>query len=100
MMFNDSRLEHLRYNTTLAISNIFLPGYTSGDSAEIHNLYKTPGLGLCMSTSGDFSDQINSVKTKGKRFAGWVLCTFMIKEVIPMITLYKSLVLSILEYCC
>jgi hypothetical protein len=41
-----------------------------------------------------------NVITKASRMAGWVLRTFKTRERQVMLTLYKQLVLSQLEYCC
>ena len=44
-----------------------------------------------------FNKQVNSVIEKGKNTMSWILQTFKTRSLTPMLTLYKSLLLSILE---
>jgi hypothetical protein len=53
-----------------------------------------------MSNDCTFRPHIQSVITKASRMAGWVLRLFKTRERQVMLTLYKQLVLSQLEYCC
>ena len=99
-MFNDLKYEHIRYNCTDAIANIFLPGYTAGKDIIIQSKFSTRDLGICISAAADFSEHIEAVKVKGKQMAGWILRTFKTREAKPMMTLFKSLVLPLMEYCC
>ena len=46
-----------------------------------------------------FKQQINAISEKAKNLISWILRTFKTREYEVMITLYKSLVLPILEYC-
>ena len=57
-------------------------------------------LGVIMSKDCTFRPHIQNVITKASRMAGWVLRTFKTRERQVMLTLYKQLVLSQLEYCC
>jgi hypothetical protein len=57
-------------------------------------------LGVIMSKNCTFGPHIQNVITKACRMAGWVLRTFKTRERQVMLTLYKQLVLSQLEYCC
>ena len=52
-----------------------------------------------MSNDCSFDKQIEKVITKAKSLISWILRTFKTREVKPMLLLYKSLVLPILEYC-
>ena len=53
-----------------------------------------------MSSSGRFKQQITSVIATGNQLYGWVLRTFSTRQKLPMVTLWKSLIRSKLEYCC
>ena len=57
-------------------------------------------LGVIMSSSGTFENQVNQCSTKGSQMAGQILRTFRTRESGPMLLLYKALVLPFLEYCC
>ena len=100
MLFNDAKFEHLRYNSSNSISNIFLPGYIASSGNAIDMIYKCRDLGVCMSASGSFEEHIDEVVLKCKRLTGWILRTFISREAEHMVTLFKSLVLPIIEYGC
>ena len=53
-----------------------------------------------MEDSVTFGAHIDDISKRGARQAGWVLRTFISRDSKTMLTLYKSLVLPILEYCC
>ena len=46
-----------------------------------------------------FEKQISSVIEKAKNTMSWILRTFKTRSLVAMMTLYKSLLLPILEYC-
>ena len=51
-----------------------------------------------MSSDCSFEKHILSVSSRCSRFAGWILRTFASRDKITMLTLFKSLVLSRLDY--
>ena len=51
-----------------------------------------------MSSDCSFEKHILSVSSRCSRLAGWILRTFASRDKITMLTLFKSLVLSILDY--
>ena len=57
-------------------------------------------LGVLMSSSANFDTHIKNTVVAANLKAGWVLRTFQTREPELMITLWKSLVLPILDYCC
>ena len=52
-----------------------------------------------MSSNGSFSEHIEQVCTKARNMCSWILRTFHDRSPILMITLWKSLVQPILDYC-
>ena len=60
---------------------------------------KLKDLGVIMSSSGRFDDQIEKVVKKVNQMMGWVLRTFKTRDPRPMLALYKAVVLPYLEYC-
>ena len=99
MVFNESKFEHMRYNSSDSISNLFFPGYKTGDGSNIKTICSTKDLGILQSNGADYTEQIETLKTKGRRMAGWILRTFKTRERRPMLILFKSLVLPVVEYC-
>ena len=57
--------------------------------------------GLCVQMSSDFiwSAHISTIAEEGKRMLFWVLEFFLDRSRLTMLTLYKSMVRSKLEYC-
>ena len=55
-------------------------------------------LGIFMSSKCSFEFHINNLCKKCSNLSGWILITFITRESITMTTLFKSLVLSRLEY--
>ena len=51
-----------------------------------------------MSKDGSFDSHISSLSRKCKNLAGWILRSFVSRDKLTMLTLYKSLVISRLDY--
>ena len=52
-----------------------------------------------MSASNSFNDQIDNLIDKGKQISSWILRTFISRNQSELLTLWKSLVLPVIEYC-
>ena len=57
-------------------------------------------LGVNFNEDLSWTDHVYSITKKAKQKAGWVLSVFRSRSPLVMKTLYKSLVRSLLEYCC
>ena len=57
-------------------------------------------LGVYLSDDCTWSYHINKMTVEARKIAAWVLGAFRDRSAVTMITLYKSLVRSKLEYCC
>ena len=55
-------------------------------------------LGITMSSDCTFNVHINSLSKRCKNLAGWILRTFISRDKLTMLTLFKALVLSRLDY--
>ena len=53
-----------------------------------------------MSNDASFKEHINSIIKTAKNKMGWILRTFRTRDKKSMLTLWKSLVRPILDYCC
>ena len=51
-------------------------------------------LGVLMSADGSFDHHISVISKKCSSIAGWILRTFTSRDRTPMLTLFKSIVLS------
>ena len=56
-------------------------------------------MGVTMCRDGTFKKHIQTTVKTAQNQCSWILRTFMTREVIPMITLWKSLVQCKLDYC-
>ena len=82
MEFNSTKFEH--YN----------PKPTTDIAPE-----SVRDLGIIMSSSASFNEHINQRVDKLKSKIGWILRTFQTRDILPMLTLWKTLVLCEREYC-
>ncbi|KAL5250292.1 hypothetical protein ACHWQZ_G016138 [Mnemiopsis leidyi] len=60
----------------------------------------TRDLGVYLSDDCTWSYHINKLTAEARKMAAWVLGAFRYRSAVTMITLFKSLVRSKLEYCC
>ena len=97
MSFNNNKFQHINYCT--GTKNITYT-YKAQDGSPINSVEQVIDLGVTLSCDGTFKTHINNVARKARGQAGWILRTFRTRETIPMLTLYKSLVVPLLEYCC
>ena len=98
MKFNDSKFEHLHYSS-LPI-NAINTSYQAPDGNTITMQPNVRDLGVCLSNDATFTEHITSTAKKARGQLGWILRTFRTRDPLPMMTLYKSLVVPLLEYCC
>ena len=57
-----------------------------------------PDLGIIMSKDCSFNSHISSLSRKCNNLAGWILRSFVSRDRLTMLTLFKSLVISRLDY--
>ena len=97
MLLNDTKLELLRYG--LSQLNKSSTQYTTPAGLQITPNDHTKDLGVTMPDDCSFRKQIDKVITKAKSLISCILQSFKTRKTKPMLQLYKSLVLPILEYC-
>ena len=91
------KFELLRYGDNAEIKSE--TQYTSNTGLVIKEEDQVRDLGVTMHSSGSFSPQIQKLVAEGRKQCGWILRTFNTRDTLPMLTLWKSLVMSRLEYC-
>ena len=97
MELHGDKFELLRYGSDSEIKAE--TEYISNTGLIIKEESQVRDLGVTMHSSGSFSPQIQKLVTEGKKQCGWILRTFNTRDKLPMLTLWKSLVMSRLEYC-
>ena len=97
MTFNNKKLNLLRYGNNKTLKEE--TSYQCPDGSEILEKAHVKDLGVIMSDSGGFSEHINILCEKARDMCSWILRTFRSRSPETMKTLWKSLVLPILDYC-
>lgn len=98
MAFNSDKFEHMSYKASNKQPE-FKPEYTDNTGKTIQTSENVKDLGVYMSSNASFNHHINVTASKARQMCGWILRTFTTRAKLPMLTLYKSLVLSQLDYC-
>ena len=97
MLFNSKKLELIRYGSNHHLKE--QTHYLAPDGSIIPEKTHIRDLGVIMSNSGTFSEHINTTCEKARNMCSWILRTFRSRSPVLMKTLWKSLVLPILDYC-
>ena len=99
MKLNDTKFELLRYGPNAVVKE--QTHYLSPSGEKIETKAFVKDLSVLMSDDCVFKQQINTVYwiEKAKNLISWILRTFSSRSPTTMITLYKSLVIPIVEYC-
>jgi hypothetical protein len=106
MELHEKKFEVLNYtlNSSSLLSNLpftaELKSYNTSDDHDIQPTTVVKDLGVYLSSDRSWSTQINHLVQSGKKIAAWVLSVFRDRSPLLMLTLYKSMVRSRLEYCC
>ena len=97
MELHGDKFELLRYGNNEDLRKD--TSYASNLGSVITEEENVIDLGVTMNRTGTFTQQIANLITEGNKLCGWILRTFATREEQPMITLWKSLARSRLEYC-
>ena len=74
--------------------------YEVSNGNLLHPVEKVKDLGVTLSSDLTWGSHINTIALRARKVAAWVLSAFKTRNRLTMLTLYKSLVRSHLEYCC
>ena len=74
--------------------------YTLPNGLVLSRESSVQDLGICISDDFSFQSHINQISQKANLKCSWILSVFQSRESNLMLTLFKSLILNILEYCC
>ena len=96
MELNASKLKCLRYGPNSDLQQF---PYKSNTGCTIEERGHLKDLGVTMCRDGTFKKHIQTTVKTAQNQCSWILRTFMTREVIPMLTLWKSLVQCKLDYC-
>ena len=99
MEFNCDKFELLRYRSRLSQEFQSQSSYLSYNGSSIPEKQHVRDLGVTLSNDASFSEHIMERCEIVKSKISWILRTFSSRHRIPMLTLWKSLILCHLEYC-
>ena len=74
--------------------------YQLPDHSTLFETMDLRDLGIQVSASGSWTNHINNIVEKAKGASAWVCSVFKSRHKEVMITLFKSIIRSHLEYCC
>ena len=76
-------------------------GYlVANDDTPINQVDCCKDLGLKFDDNASFHTHIDEKVAKARQLCNYILRTFRTRSAYPLISVYKSIVLPILEYCC
>ena len=99
MEFHCDKFELMRYRTAASKEAQNQSSYESFDGSVINEVQHVRDLGVTLSNDATFKQHIHERCELAKDKISWVLRTFRSRERLPMLTLWKSLILSHVEYC-
>ena len=97
MSFNATKFEHLQYRVNQQI--VHDHQYFTEDGSPVMKTTELKDLGVVMDGDASFDIHIQTMITKARRQAGWILRAFRTRDQVNMMILLKATVLPILEYC-
>ena len=106
MLLHEKKFEVLNYvlNTSSLLRQLpFTSGckeYTTTEGHVIEPAKSVRDLGVLLSSDRSWSPHIEQTVQSGRKMASWVLSVFRDRSPFIMMTLYKAMVRSKLEYCC
>ncbi|KAL5248617.1 hypothetical protein ACHWQZ_G017709 [Mnemiopsis leidyi] len=74
--------------------------YTVSTDTSLEPVHQLRDLGILISSDLSWSPHIRAIADKARQKASWVLSVFHTRSPMIMLTFYKSMVRSLVEYCC
>ena len=106
MVLHEDKFELLIHRHNPHNTLLLCPFAVQSQTYEVSNgnlLYpvdRVKDLGVTVSSDLSWGSHINTIASRARKVAAWVLSAFKTRNRLTMLTLYKSLVRSHLEYCC
>ena len=100
MVLNTDKLEVLTFNVKNTVSEILDFNYITVDGFRIKQVSSSKDLGVIFDRNGSFHTHITTQSSKATKISGYIFRTFISRDKFVMISLFKTLVLPIIEYGC
>ena len=98
MVFNSQKFKYLSFSTNVSVTSDYVNAYVSPNLYVIDNVNNLKDLGIIMSSNCSFEQHIIELCKRCTGLCGWILRTFSSRDSTVMMPLFKSLVLSRLDY--
>lgn len=98
MQFNSGKFECIKYGRRKDLREA--SKYSTQDGKLIKTKDTVRDLGVTLDSDGTFTSQIDKVCSTARSLSSWILRTFKTRQKNLMLTLWKSLVLPHIDYCC
>ena len=95
MKFNTEKFQQISYS----LKNSEARTYKNSNNDVIKPTSTVKDLGVTLSNDLSFQQHIQNVVQKCNNVSSWILRTFKTREPLPLLTLYKSLIIPHLDYC-
>ena len=99
MLFNSDKFELMRYVNKNSKQTQSETSYVSNDGSAIKEAEHVRDLGVTLSNDATFNQHITERCELVKSKISWIFRTFQSRNRLPMLTLWKLLVLCHLDYC-
>ena len=100
MELHEGKFELLQHGNNDDLKGENSHSYQLSSGQKIPNSKVVKDLGVTIDESLRWSSHITEVTKQASQTSAWVLRPFSTRESLPLMTLYKSLVRSKMDYCC
>ena len=100
MELHEGKFELLQHGKIVESKGPSGYSYKLSSGQIIANSSKVKDLGITVDESLGWTTHIAEVSKQASQMSAWVLRTFTTRQQFPLMTLYKSLIRSKLDYCC
>ena len=100
MELHEGKFELLQHGKIVELKGPSGYSYKLSSGQIIANSSKVKDLGITVDESLGWTTHIAEVSKQASQISAWVLRTFTTRQQFPLMTLYKSLIRSKLDYCC
>ena len=100
MELHEGKFELLQHGKIVELKGPSGYSYKLSSGQIIANSSKVKDLGITVDESLGWTTHIAEVSKQASQMSAWVLRTFTTRQQFPLMTLYKSLIRSKLDYCC
>ena len=100
MELHEGKFELLQHGKDTQFKGTEGHSYHLSNGHALANSKTVKDLGITIDESLGWSTHINNVSKQASQTSAWVLRTFTTRQPFPLMTLYKSLIRSRLDYCC